>query len=84
MENININSSPKYKIFELNFPDKYFFDKITNIFNVSKSKKIKNHRNINKYKRLTLNGKTLDLSERNKSTIMAKSKNLYSLSKILQ
>ena len=78
MENININSSPKYKLCELNFPDN-FFDKITNIFNESKPKKIKNHRNINKHKYLTLNRKTLDLSERNKSTIMAKSKNLYSL-----
>ena len=82
MENIkNINPSPIYKLYELNFRDIYFFDKITKV-NSSKSKTIKNHRNINKYKNLSLNGKTQDLSERNKSSLISNNKNFYSLIKL--
>ena len=81
MENKNIDSSPIYKLYELNFPDIYFFDKIDNLDNSSNTKKIKNHRNINKhkYKSLILNGKTQELSERNKSTLILNNKNFYSL-----
>ena len=81
MENKNIDSSPIYKLYELNFPDIYFFDKIDNLDNSSNTKKIKNHRNINKYKykSLILNGKTQELSEINKSTLILNNKNFYSL-----
>ena len=81
MENKNIDSSPIYKLYELSFPDIYFFDKIDNLDNSSNTKKIKNHRNINKYKykSLILNGKTQELSERNKSTLILNNKNFYSL-----
>ena len=76
MENKNI-----YKLYELNFPDIYFFNQIDNLGNSSNTKKIKNHRNINKYKykSLILNGKTQELSERNKSTLILNNKNFYSL-----
>ena len=81
MENKNIDSSPIYKLYELNFPDVYFFNQIDNLGNSSNTKKIKNHRNINKYKykSLILNGKTQELSERNKSTLILNNKNFYSL-----
>ena len=81
MENKNIDSSPIYKLYELNFPDIYFFNQIDNLGNSSNTKKIKNHRNINKYKykSLILNGKTQELSERNKSTLILNNKNFYSL-----
>ena len=81
MENKNIDSSPIYKLYELNFPDIYFFDKIDNLDNSSNTKKIKNHRNINKYnyKSLILNGKTQELRETNKSTLIINNKNFYSL-----
>ena len=81
MENKNIDSSPIYKLYELNFPDIYFFDKIDNLDNSSNTNKIKNHRNINKYKykSLILNGKTQELSEINKSTLILNNKNFYSL-----
>ena len=81
MENKNIDSSPIYKLYELNFPDIYFFNQIDNLGNSSNTKKIKNHRNINKYKykSLILNGKTQELSEINKSTLILNNKNFYSL-----
>ena len=81
MKNENIHPSPIFKIYGLNVPLKYKNDNTINLKNLTISEKEsrKNfRRNFINFSKLNRKGKTEDLSERNRSALMTKYRNLYS------
>ena len=82
MKNVKSNSTPSFKLYGFNVPSKYISEKYINLSDLAiteKEPKKKMGRNHINYKKNEEQGRTEDLSERNKSALVTKYRNMYSM-----